>query len=196
MQLAEKEIDLFYKVWFFLTWALNEKHNLVEKFPKPVWKKTEPPNIIKIMTIRSTVWKKPELIDELLNDTNYDYLFNANERDVVIGWRNHFVKSNFFVIKHMKKYSVFLQSGEPAKLYGVTGISDPIEHLYPFRLPYIAQATLLPLKDKIIYDGIINVSQITFGSGITKSLNQEYKTLKERYGIIEQLTDEKPKVNP
>jgi hypothetical protein len=49
------------------------------------------------------------------------------ERAVLMSWRANFVSGKFIIYKHLKKYTVFMSTDENPKLYGVIGISDPIE---------------------------------------------------------------------
>ena len=42
-------------------------------------------------------------------------------------------------------------------IYMVKGLNSPIDEVILYnRLPYLAMTTLLPFKDKIIYDGILS----------------------------------------
>ncbi|WP_210406540.1 hypothetical protein, partial [Escherichia coli] len=70
-------------------------------------------------------------------------------------------------------------------LYGVKGISNPIEDMFPSSsLPLYVDATLIPFAGKIIYDSLIVPYHIRFGAGIKKSVNEDYRNLKHTYGII------------
>ena len=48
---------------------------------------------------------------------------------------------------------------------------------------------LLPFQGKFIYDGLISGYNITFGGGVKRTLNEEYKQAKEAFGIITSLGD-------
>ena len=86
------------------------------------------------------------------------------------------------------KYTVFLSSGgSPNKAYGVLGLADPLEEVIGPYLPRLITAVLLPFKGKIIYDGLVSGYNITFGGGIKRMLNEEYKQAKEAFGIITSL---------
>jgi hypothetical protein len=43
---------------------------------------------------------------------------------------------------------------------------------------------LLPVKGQIVYDGLLNSYNISFGPGIRRSLNESFKEAKERLGIV------------
>ncbi|MCL2772213.1 MAG: hypothetical protein FWD71_02590 [Oscillospiraceae bacterium] len=85
---------------------------------------------------------------------------------------------------------------EPAKLYGVCGISNPIKATAPYEVPYIVDTVLLPFKDKIIYDGFIGVYPVSFGKGIRDSMKEMYEKAKEMVGIIENMDESPAPVKP
>ncbi len=47
-----------------------------------------------------------------------------------------------------------------------------------------AKMVLLPFEVKIIYDSLIYTYNITYGSGIRKRFNEEYRELKKSVGVI------------
>ena len=56
--------------------------------------------------------------------------------------------------RYLKNYAVFIASDQ--KVYAVLGIYDAFEDLYPRSgLPLLVKAVLLPFKDSIIYDGLL-----------------------------------------
>lgn len=88
-------------------------------------------------------------------------------------------------MKHLKNYTVFMHAEEGGKLYGVTGISNPIDDMFPSSaLPLYADATLIPFAGKIVYDSLMVPYNIHFGSGMRRNLNNDYRNLKSEYGII------------
>jgi hypothetical protein len=88
-------------------------------------------------------------------------------------------------IKHLKDYSVFYQWKKQGKVFGVLGLYDPISNVIPGRaLPLRVQAVLLPIQDKIIYDGVISSYNIFLGPGYRRSLMGDYKQVVAQYGIV------------
>ena len=74
---------------------------------------------------------------------------------------------------------------EGGRLYGVIGISNPIEEMFPSaRLPVYVEAVIIPYEGKIIYDSILMPYSIRFGSGMKAGLKDDYRRIKEKYGII------------
>jgi len=146
--LTQQEISQFYKIWCALIWGVNEKQGIVPKFEKPVYgqnMKQEP-----FIKIRSVLWDNPEWIDDFIIDNEYGDLTEV-ELGILTDWRKNFVKGRFIIMRHLKKYSVFMTFDEPTKLFGVCGITNPISELVPSSaIPLMVETTLLPFKDKII----------------------------------------------
>ncbi len=102
---------------------------------------------------------------------------------IVRSWR-HLVADTFYVFRELKKYTVFLSNNSQPVAYGVVALSQPFEDLIGPYLPVLTKTVLLPFKDKIVYDGLMNSYRISFGSGIRRNLNQDFKDAKARLGIV------------
>jgi len=185
MHLTQQEINQFFKIWCALIWGVNEKHIFIPKFEKPIYGTS---TMIKepFIHIREELWKNPNLIDEFIRDYNYGELSEA-ELGILADWRKYFVKGRFIVIKHTKKYSVFMTESKPTKLYGVCGISDSIKDTLPHGMPFIVNAVILPFNSKIIYDSLLASYNISLGKNIRDDLKSAYKKTLETVGIIENM---------
>ena len=186
MKLTQQEITQFYKIWCALIWGINERHGIVPKFEKPVYGKNmkqEP-----FIAIRKELWDNPEWIDEFIRDNEYGGL-TESELGILADWRKNFIKDRFVIMRHLKNYSVFMTMEENPKLYGVCGISDSFKDMIPSAaLPFMLETTLLPFKDKIIYDSLIASSNISFGSNYRSSFKESYNEVKAKIGIIENMS--------
>jgi hypothetical protein len=109
-----------------------------------------------------------------------------DELAIVDSWR-HLVAGKFYLFRELKQYTVFLSTDEPPVAYGVLALSQPFEELVGPYLPVLAETVLLPFKDRIVYDGLLNAYRISFGPGIRRSLNESYKEAKARQGIVTSL---------
>jgi hypothetical protein len=128
--------------------------------------------------------------------------FSEDELDIVRSWR-HLVAGRFYVFRELAKYTVFLSTSSPGIAYGVLALSQPFEELIGPNLPILVQAVLLPFKGVIVYDGMMNAYNISFGPGIRRSLNETFKQAKARHGIVTSLpmsdkprTAKAPKAKP
>jgi len=186
MYLNEQERALFFKLYFDLLYCVNKKHKIAKEFAAGRYPKCVDPN--QAIIVRDKLFDNPAWIDEYLS--GYGHKRTKEERAILISWRDHFVKSEFFIMRNHKKYTVFMKAGDETstKLYGVVGLNHPISEIFDtYNLPTITNALILPFKDVIIYDGMMSSFNIAIGPGMRRNLNDEYRTSKERYGIIESL---------
>ena len=134
-----------------------------------------------------------EARDKLLEDISLiDLFIEANPdgfREKELGLTlqlKRFVRGNFFIVRDLKKYTIFLNTETPAKAYGVLGLSEEIVDILPYRLPMYIEAVLLPWKGQIICDGFMQIYNIHFGTGIRREMNELYNQAKAR-GVITSL---------
>lgn len=109
-----------------------------------------------------------------------------DDLDVVRSWR-HLVAGEFYVVRELKKHTVFLSAADPAIAYGVLALSHPFEDLIGPHLPVLTRTVLLPFEGRIVYDGLVTSYRISFGPGIRRSLNESFKEAKMRLGVVTSL---------
>jgi hypothetical protein len=137
------------------------------------------------MALRDALFDHPELIEAFVAE-NPERL-GGDELALVASW-TRFVRDDFFLLRYLKRYAVFLNSGTPAKAYGVLGLTQPIQDICPPEyLPVLVKTVLLPFKGQIVYDGLARSLAVTFGPGIRRDLNETYRGIRENEGIIESL---------
>jgi len=105
------------------------------------------------------------------------------ELDIIASWK-HFVAGEFFLLKQLSQYAVFLSSADPPVAYGVLALALPFEQVVRRGFPALLKVLLLPFNGKIIYDGIMSGYNISFGPGLRRSLNERFLEAQERSGII------------
>lgn len=106
-----------------------------------------------------------------------------DELSIIRSWR-HMIRGEFYVFRELKKHTVFLSTTSPMIAYGVLALSQPFEELIGPHLPVLTKTVLLPFRDVIVYDGLISSYNISFGAGIRRNLNEDFKAAKERHGIV------------
>jgi len=137
-----------------------------------------------LAVLRDALYADARLLDRYVGE-NPDGLA-TQDLAIIASWGQR-VAGRFYVVRHLKGYSVFM-SEKPTHLYGVLGLTDPIETvLGGAPLPVLVQATLLPFRGCIVYDGMMGVYQISFGRGIRRSMDETFRRLKGREGIFEGL---------
>ena len=177
MRLSKEDIDLFYKLNWSLLFYVNKKYPIMEGIEAPDFKNKD---LKKIGELHNKRFSNPELIDSFISENPFN--FNQEELEIIESWKN-FIKGDFFIVTHLKNYSVLLKQDEP-KAYGVVGLIDEIEDIVGPYLPLLVGTVLLPFKGKIIHYGLFQSHNIRFGSGIKKSIQAEYQTAKSKFGII------------
>jgi hypothetical protein len=184
MKLSIDDIKQFYRIWFPLLHFANQQLNVVPSFPDE-WG-DDSVDTQDVATIRTVLWEDDTngILDEFIQQN----LFNLADDDLAIAnqWKYR-ISDTFFMFRYLKKYTVFVLEGEPSRAYGVLGITSSFEEMFGKALPLYAQTTLLPFKGKIIYDSLILPYSIYFGGGIKSSLNDTYRGVQEREGIIDTL---------
>lgn len=181
MKLSVKEADLFYKLYYSLLVYANMKLNIVKSLSSPYDIEEIP--IEETNKLRVELYKHPELMDSFALENPFN--FSDEELELVRSWKD-FVKGRFIVLRHLKNYTIFLDPEEPPKAYGVLALRTSFQEIFPF-LPMMVEAVLLPFKDRIIYDSVLQPYLIRFGGGIRRSLNDKYQKAKSMFGIITSL---------
>ena len=183
MQLLHQDCHLFYKLHPALMFYANQKLGVIPDQPNdPVEYAALKPE--KRVQVRDALQAQPSMIDQFVAENPFG--FAAGELEVVQSWQ-HAIGGQFYIFRYLSKYTVFLSSGSPNKAYGVLAIADPFEEMIGPYLPRLIQTVLLPFNGKIIYDGLLSGHNITFGGGVKRMLNEEYKQAKKAFGIITSL---------
>ena len=187
MNLTFDEGNLFYDLYAALLSFVNRKLKVSPvQFSDSRQYTSTPPEAR--VAIRDALFAHRELIDEFVRDNPAN--LKADDLEIVGSWK-HALPGKFYVFRYLKKYTVFLTSGgSPNRAYGVLGLADPLEEVIGPSLPRLVTTVLLPFQGRIIYDGLISGYNITFGGGIKRTLNEEYKQAKEAFGIITSLGDD------
>ena len=171
------------KLFFELMWKLQYYVNQKMGFHKNIISRDEYAALPakKKLKARDALWENPGLIEAYVQE-NPDTL-PVEELEIIQKWKRFIKGSSFFVLRHLKKGSVFI--GEGNRVYSVHGIQDPLEEVVPASaLPIMVEAILLPFKGQIIYDGWLQSYSVHFGGGIRSDLNRTYMAAKQKDRII------------
>lgn len=183
MNLSVEETDLFYKLHGALLAYANRHLKILPNAITGEQIRREP--LDRIVKLRDALHAQPKLLERFVAENPEQ--FSDEELTIIASWR-HAIHGDFYIMRHLKRYSVFMGGEKNPHLYGVLGLYDPLPVLLKgLPLPTMAKAVLLPFRDCIIYDGIISSYAIHFGRGFRAAMNQTYNRLKKQEGIIEQL---------
>lgn len=139
--------------------------------------------LAKQLEVREAFATDHSLIDQFIVE-NPGHL-SYDELEVVGSWRQ-LVRGKFYIARHLKKYTVFLAADESRTAYGVVGLTQPIADVMGTDAAILVEAILLPFQDRIVYDGLLQSYPLTFGPGLRRALNDDYRAAKEQ-GILTSL---------
>ena len=182
--LEQTDLDLFSRLYSTLLCFVNSQAEILHPKTLSPDEFSDLP-IGERVKVRDALYKQKGYIDQFIKSENAKE-FNSEELAIINNWK-HFVKGRFFIYKHLKKHSIFLDdSSGQEKAYAVSGLFDPIEEMFPAP-PVLVETVLIPFKDHIIYDKFLISYSIYFGSGIRNRLKDCYEEAKHHFGLITQL---------
>jgi hypothetical protein len=185
--LSEQDVALFYKLYWSLLFYANLKIDKFRDIAQPTDFRKKKPEEIK--RLRDILFNRIELISSFVKENPFK--FTSEELAIIESWKKP-VRDKFFIVKNYPEYTI-LMGGKPTRLYGVIGLMSSFSEMFPNEyLPIAVEAILLPFNDKIIYDSILETYNISFGRQFRKDIEQEYKEIEIKYGIITSLTTQVP----
>lgn len=183
MQLPIQEGMLFYKLHFALMHFVCGRVPVLEKPTASVeeYMQLDPQDRY---LVHEAYRGRTDLIDAFIAENPQQ--FSAEEREIVSSWR-HMVFGKFYFHRQMAKHAIFLSTDNPMIAYGVVALADPFPTMFRRPPPVLLEATLLPFKDRIIYDSILSPHSVILGPGIRRSLEEDFKREKATRGIVTSL---------
>ncbi len=183
MLLPSDELDPFFRLHRTLLFFVNQRLSVIpDTLASPEEFAALPPGMR--LKVRDTLSANLYLIESFVGENPTD--LSDDELDLVRSWR-HLVHGKFYVFRELKKYTVFLSTDKRPVAYGVLALSQAFEELIGPYLPVLTQTVLLPFKDRIVYDGLMSSYNVSFGPGIRRTLDEDFKTAKVRHGIVTSL---------
>lgn len=128
---------------------------------------------------RQAFLENENLLDDYLS-VKTDKL-SSNRIGILTGFKRK-IKSDFIILKCLRDSAIFMDI-EDNKFYSVKALSDPFNVFFA-DFPVLITATILPFKDKIIYDGFIQGGGLYFGPETTWTMNEDYKKAKRKKAIV------------
>jgi hypothetical protein len=192
MELSEEEIVHYYDLYWPLLYYANKTLEVLENVESP--KDISRCSLKDVTKLRYQLFDQPELIDDFIQENPMS--LSRQDLDIIASWK-HCLKGRFLIVRHLKKYTVFLDAEDPPRAYGVLGLYTPLKELIDSsNLPVFVEAILLPFENKIVYDGILSPSNIIIGKGISRGFDDKYNEAKMRFGIITALPFHPEKAEP
>ncbi len=141
------------------------------------------------LELQNIIFDNPTPYIDGLIQNNQETLF-PEEVEILHSWKLA-VKGTFFVERHLKNYSVFIEATEAKEkaVYAVLGLDEPLKDLFPARAtPVMVDTVLLPFKNRIVAGGLFHMRDALFGNKVLiKELDNIYRSAKYRNKIIHDL---------
>ncbi len=183
MLLPPHELELFFRLHRALMFFVNQRLSVIpDTLASPEEFAALSPGVR--LKVRDALSDNLDLIGSFVAEN--PPRLPDDELDIVRSWR-HLAAGRFYVFRELKKYTVFLSTDKQPVAYGVLALSQPFEDLIGPHLPVLTQTVLLPFKGRIVYDGLMTSYNVSFGPGIRRHLNEDFKTAKDRQGIVTSL---------
>ena len=137
-QLTPDEVDLFYKLHTALLCYANQQLQLGLDIEDPEDVVFTP--LDEVNTIRQALYADLSLIERFAEANPYH--LSPDELDIVRSWV-HLSQGSFYIFRYLKRYTVFLDDGDPPHAYGVLGLRSDFDELVGRTLPRLVETVLL-----------------------------------------------------
>lgn len=188
-RLTKRELNLLGSLYSgFLHFAegkLKPKRRIDLNMPKELLHNT-------MIRLRDTVFKNRKLIDVFVKENPNKH--TPQELAIVSQWK--YARVGWcYIIRCMKHHAEFLGSTSKFRLtnevFVVHSRGESFEQIVHMPLPVFVRTVLLPFKDKIIFDGILEFAAKDLGDDVRQSLLGCCIYLKKHVGVITSLPDER-----
>jgi len=185
MRLPPQETARFYRIWFALLHYVNTQLHLVPAFPATPGVETVSTEVT--LKLRDALWANDALREQFIAENPAQ--LPAEDLALVASWQYRLAGS-FYIFRSLQHSTIFLSTTTRAHAYGVLGLVSTIEETVPLPLPVLTQAVLLPFGHHILYDSLFTSYNVLFGPGYRHDLQEQYRNIQEREGIITSLLPE------
>ena len=190
MLLPPQDVKRFYRMWFALLHYVNKQLHIAADFPEAPDEEIVSTEVV--VQLRDALWVHDEIRERFIADNPAQ--LPAADLAIVESWQYR-VAGSFSIVRSLQKYTILLPQATPVHAYGVLGLVSTIEEILPLPLPVYARAVLLPFEHHIIYDSLLFPYNVLLGPGIRRDLQEQYRTLQEREGIITSLLPEDQEIS-
>ena len=182
MKLTTEEADLFFELMWALQFYTNKKFNLIESV-QSIKEYIELSQEDK-MAVREKLFENLDIISDYIEE-NPDS-FDSERLNSIAQWK-HAIQGTFHIERYLKKHAIFI-TDDGENVYGVVALYEGFEGVFPkYYLPMMVKAILLPFKERIIYDGLMQSYNVRFGGGIKRRLKEDYMRAKQNERVITSL---------
>jgi hypothetical protein len=129
------------------------------------------------------VWQKdPSFVDRYIASNE---ALKDDEIALLKSWRG-ITRSLFVVLACYPKYAIFF-SAEGCMFYEVLAIEDGFYAVLGEKPPVVIETSLLPFKNKIVWDGLIGSTEIAIEKSVASAMLKNYEKAKKIGFVITSL---------
>ena len=123
MKLSPADVRTFYEIQSSLFSFVNRQRRLFPQFETTEQLRRKQITLEQLDALRQILYDDISLLDEFVA-TNPDGLPQGH-LEIARTWR-HFKAGIFYIFRYLKKYTVFLDDGDPPRAYGVLGLHNGV----------------------------------------------------------------------
>jgi hypothetical protein len=174
--LSQVDVELFSKIWTAILIFTNDEKHIVKDFGHPQY--YEEFNEEDAYKIAKELWADDSIIDRFIKARpNVPKLW----KKILKSWQQYHIEGTFLVMRQYKDFAT-LYDEKNSCIWGVTGIFFPVAHFCDY-MPFTVNTTLLPFKDAIIYDSLMEGYRVHIQGNMRKHIMLEYNELLKKDGV-------------
>lgn len=177
MTLTDIEYKTFLKIHIDFLFFVGQKSKIIDDTMN--FKKFVDTDFSVKLKCRDFFLDNKVILDDYLT-TNFNKL-TTEQISILTGFKKT-ITSDFVIFKCLTNNAIFIDTKDN-KFYAVKALGDRFDHFFE-RFPVLVQTTLLPFKEKIVYDGFMKSQGIYFGQGMKSKMNEDYKKAKKNNNIL------------
>lgn len=182
MRLSDTEAKIFYEAWWPLLWWVNEQRKVVPPLPRRAGAGSISPE--HAAKVRDVLWAETSLLRTFVAEN--PARLEADLLRLVASWTNR-LRGKYLVVKHYRDHTMLLDLGGHGGGFAVLGLFSSWAEIFPYRLPVLVDAVLLPFGDRIIHDGLVGLMPVTFGPGARRNILQDARRLRAERRVTRSL---------
>ena len=136
-----------------------------------------------LFSLSVTMCNRGDLMDDYVRE-DPDGL-TPDDMAMLEGYR-HAKYGRYIMLRHLKRHTILLGPEDPPVAYGMVGLTEELSEAFP-NLPALVETVLLPVGERITFDGAILKAGVIFGSGVKRGFEDEYREAKARFGVVTSL---------
>lgn len=172
--------DFFRLLESLMRFVQRESSPRGRRGPRPKPYEKQPP--AKRFEIHERFAEDPARYVSAYLEANPDRLSEADLAEIA-QWKDA-VGGRFVFFRQLKKHLVAIETGESGRVFGILGLTQPLDEIVSQQFPALVETILMPFRGRIVCDGLISSFAIYIGPGLRRSLGETYRAAKDEGSIL------------